>query len=656
MAGRIRDSDIALVRERSPIAEVVGATVTLRSAGGGRLKGLCPFHDEKTPSFSVNPSLGLYHCFGCGVSGDVITFVRETEALSFSEAVEQLASRSGVTLVYEQGGAAPGRSGGARQRLVEAHRAAAQFYVEQLASPDAALGRQFLAERGFDESAWAHFGVGYAPASWEALVRHLTGRGFSNEELLAGGLASQGRRGAVDRFRGRLVWPIRERAGDVIGFGARRLRDDDDGPKYLNTPETPLYHKSTVLYGLDLARKDIALRHQAVVVEGYTDVMACHLAGVTTAVATCGTAFGPDHINVLRLMLMDQDEFRGEVIYTFDGDEAGQKAALRAFAEDQRFVAQTFVAVGPDGMDPCDLRLARGDAAVRDLVAGREPLFTFVIRSTLTRYNLDTPEGRVQALAAAAPVVAGIRDRALRPEYARRLAGWLGMDVDSVVARVGELEGRAVARGRGAPPRGRSEPGRRDESAQNAPAPATGMVPAGSASGPAAGSIIGSAPGDPMAAAVEREALKIALQLPGLAGPSFDARPPEQFVVPGYRAIREAVAAAGGTVAGAALARAETGGWVRAVLTQVGTDDARRLVSELALEPLPLAGEPDERYTDMILARLEELAVTREIVEMKSRLERTNPLEAPGYQALSTSLFRLEGRKRSLRARALGER
>jgi DNA primase len=159
-----------------------------------------------------------------------------------------------------------------------------------------------------------------------------------------------------------------------------------------------------------------------------------------------------------------------------------------------------------------------------------------------------------------------------------------------------------------------------------------------------------------MAAAVEREALKIALQLPGLAGPSFDARPPEQFVVPGYRVIREAVGTAGGTVAGAALARAETGGWVRAVLTQVGTDDARRLVSELALEPLPLAGEPDERYTDMVLARLEELAVTREIVEMKSRLERTNPLEAPGYQALSTSLFRLEGRKRSLRARALGER
>jgi DNA primase len=642
MAGRIRDSDIALVRERSPIAEVVGATVTLRSAGGGRLKGLCPFHDEKTPSFSVNPSLGLYHCFGCGVSGDVITFVRETEALSFSEAVEQLATRAGITLTYEQGGAAAGRAGGGRQRLVEAHRAAAEYYAEQLALPDAEVGRRFLAERGFDEPSWAHFGVGYAPASWDALVRHLTGRGFTAEELLTGGLASQGRRGPVDRFRGRLVWPIRERAGDVIGFGARRLRADDDGPKYLNTPETPLYRKSTVLYGLDLARKDIALRHQAVVVEGYTDVMACHLAGITTAVATCGTAFGPDHINVLRLMLMDQDEFRGEVIYTFDGDEAGQKAALRAFSEDQRFVAQTFVAVDPDGRDPCDLRLAKGDAAVRDLVASREPLFTFAIRSVLDRYDLNTPEGRVQGLTAAAPIVAGIRDRALRPEYARRLAGWLGMDVDAVVARVGEIGRRPNDRNRAVTSRAGADQHRSSPAAEPAPA----------RSGP----VIDLTAYDPTAAAVEREALKIALQLPGLAGPAFDACAPENFVVPDYRMIRQAVAAAGGTAAGAALARANPGGWVRAVLDSAGTDDARRLVSDLAHEPPLLTGEPDERYTDMILARLEELSVTREIVEMKSRLERTNPLESSGYHALSTSLFRLEGRKRSLRARALGER
>ena len=180
----------------------------------------------------------------------------------------------------------------------------------------------------------------------------------------------QGQRGVYDRFRGRLIWPIRDISGDVIGFGARKLFEDDQGPKYLNTPETPLYKKSQVLYGVDLAKQEIARRFQAVIVEGYTDVMACHLAGVETAVATCGTAFGEEHIKVLRRLLMDQSEFRGEVVFTFDGDAAGQKAALKAFEGDQKFVTQTFVAVEPDGLDPCELRQHKGDAAVRDLVAG----------------------------------------------------------------------------------------------------------------------------------------------------------------------------------------------------------------------------------------------------------------------------------------------
>src|SRR5262249_5510378 len=180
-----------------------------------------------------------------------------------------------------------------------------------------------------------------------------------------------------------LIWPIKDIAGDVIGFGARRLFDDDDGPKYLNTPETQLYKKSHVLYGIDLAKRDIARQSKAVVVEGYTDVMACHLSGVPVAVATCGTAFGGDHIGVLRRLLMDTDAFKGEIIFTFDGDAAGQKAALRAFHDDQKFVSQTYIAVSPDNMDPCELRLAKGDVAVRDLVARREPLIAFALRSRL---------------------------------------------------------------------------------------------------------------------------------------------------------------------------------------------------------------------------------------------------------------------------------
>ncbi|MDQ3664174.1 MAG: DNA primase, partial [Actinomycetota bacterium] len=300
MAGRIREDDIALVRERARIDEVVSQHVTLRSAGGGSLKGLCPFHDEKTPSFNVTPSRGYYHCFGCNEGGDVIDFVGKIEGLGFAETVERLADRYGVQLRYAEGG--PGstaRREGApqRSRLLEAHRLAADFYAGQLVdSADAAGGRRFLSERGFDDDAAALFGVGFAPTGGQALLGHLRQKGFGDGELVTAGLVAQSGRGPYDRFRGRLLWPIRDVAGDVVGFGARRLFDDDRvEAKYLNTPETPIYKKSHVLYGVDLARREIARRSQAVVVEGYTDVMACHLSGVQTAVATCGTAFGEDH-------------------------------------------------------------------------------------------------------------------------------------------------------------------------------------------------------------------------------------------------------------------------------------------------------------------------------------------------------------------------
>src|SRR4051812_37291238 len=344
------------------------------------MKGLCPFHDEKSPSFHVTPSRGLFHCFGCQEGGDVIAFVQKIDHLSFTEAIERLAARANIELHYEQGGAAPRQQQGERQRLISAHAAAAEFYAEQLAAPEARVGREFLAQRGFDQAAAEQFSVGFAPDDWDQLVRHLRGRGFSDKELLLGGLAREGQRGPIDRFRGRLLWPIRDITGDVIGFGARRLLESDPvQAKYLNTPDSPLYKKSTVLYGVDRAKREIARRRQAVVVEGYTDVMACHLAGVPTAVASCGTAFGADHIKVLRRLLMDQDEFRGEVIFTFDADTAGRKAALRAFADDQKFVAQTFIAIAPEGLDPCDLRLQRGDTAVRDVVAQRVPMFEFAI-------------------------------------------------------------------------------------------------------------------------------------------------------------------------------------------------------------------------------------------------------------------------------------
>jgi DNA primase len=607
VAGRIPDSDIAQVRELSPVADVIGEHVTLRNAGGGSLKGLCPFHDERSPSFNVTPARGFWHCFGCGEGGDVISFVQKIDHLSFTEAVERLAARANYELHYEQGGSAPRAQQGQRARLVEAHRLAAHYFAEQLTSPEAVAGRRFLDERGFDSSSALHFGVGYAPNSWESLVKHLRAKGFSDDELTTGGLASRGQRGIIDRFRGRLMWPIRDVTGDVVGFGARKLREDDDGPKYLNTPETPLYKKSQVLYGIDLAKRDIAKARQAVVVEGYTDVMACHLAGVTTAVATCGTAFGEDHVRILRRLLLDTAEYAGEVIFTFDGDSAGQKAALRAFESDQKFVTHTFVAISPDNMDPCELRIAKGDAAVRDLVARRQPLFEFAVRSVLAGFDLEIPEGRVGALERTAPLVARIKDSSLRDEYARRLAGWVGApDELAVLERV-----RRIA----APTGTRST--RRDAGAARPD------------------------PRDPTLQ-VEREALKIAVQRPALLGPAFDALDAVAFTSPAYAEVRDAVAKAGGTGATA-------GGdaWVNAVLEAANDDRVRALVTELVVEPLLSAAEPDVRYAAAQLARLRVRALDRQIAELKSRLQRVNPIEQGAeHNKLFGELISLEKRRR----------
>lgn len=433
VAGRIPDRDIAAIRDRIPIDELVGEYVSLRRAGAS-LKGLCPFHDEKTPSFHVRPTHGHFHCFGCGEGGDVYTFLQKIEHISFTEAVEQLADRVGYRITYEGGGPSVQRDRGTRARLVAANTAAQEFYAEQLLSPEAQRARTYLEERHFDAAAAAQFGCGYAPSGWDTLTKHLLSRGFEFKELEAAGLSKQGKRGPIDRFHRRLLWPIKNLSGEVIGFGARRLFDDDVAQaKYLNTPETALYKKSQVLFGLDVAKRDIAKSHQVVIVEGYTDVMAMHLAGVTTAVAACGTAFGDEHLSLLRRLLMDDSYFRGEIIFTFDGDDAGQKAALKAFEGDQKVAGKTFVSVAPPGMDPCDLRVARGDAAVRDLIARRTPMYAFVVRSILAEHNLDIAEGRVEALRRAVPVVAKIKDSTLREDYARQLADWVGWEKETQV-------------------------------------------------------------------------------------------------------------------------------------------------------------------------------------------------------------------------------
>ena len=609
MAGRILDDDVALVRETARIDEVVRQHVALKSAGGGSLKGLCPFHDEKSPSFHVTPAKSLWYCFGCGEGGDVIGFVQKVDHLSFSEAVERLASKYNIELRYEQGSAVPGRQAGVKTRMLEAHKAAADFYAAQLNSADAEIGRTFLTSRGFDRVAAAHFGVGFAPTGWDALTTHLRKIGFTDEELVQGGLAVEGRRGAYDRFRGRLVWPIRDGAGDVVGFGARRLREDDDGPKYLNTPETPIYKKSQVLYGLDLARRDIAKNRQAVIVEGYTDVMACHLAGVTTAVATCGTAFGDDHARNLRRLLIDGHVLSGEVVFTFDNDNAGRKAAIRAFDQDQQFVTRTFVAIAPDGLDPCDLRLQQGDDAVRAMITNRTPLFEFAIKSELADHDLNTAEGRVAALRAAAPLIARIKDQALRPEYVRLLAGWVGVD---------EVRVRDVMR-TATKPTGATPPPR---------PPARRSAP------------------DPVMQ-VERDSLKVLLQNPELVGEWFDAIEADAFTHPAARSVFEAIAATGG-FAGDTSGRA----WVDAVLAQAADDSVRSQIVALTVEPIT-STRIDVRYVEALLARLLELDSERRVDDIKGQLQRM-PQESAEYQGLFAELLALEAHRRELREIAVG--
>ena len=610
MAGRIKDEDVQHIRDHAPIDDVVGEYVQLKSAGGGQKKGLCPFHDEKSPSFHVTPSKGYFHCFGCQTGGDVIAFLMKIDHLTFTETIERLADRIGYTLRYEESGSAPSGPSVNRSRLVAANALAATFFQEQLnTSPDAAHGRDLLTKRGFDKKACQTFGVGYAPDSWDALTKHLRAAGYTIEELELAGLSKMGERGPIDKFRNRLTWPIRDISGDVVGFGARKLASDeeDQGPKYLNTSETPIYKKSQVLYGLDMAKKEIAKKRQVVIVEGYTDVMAAHLAGITTAVATCGTAFGAEHIRIIRRLLMDDDAFRGEVIFTFDGDAAGQKAAMRAFSEDQKFVTQTFVAVEPDGLDPCDLRQIKGDLALRDLIAKRVPLFEFAIRTELKLHNLTTAEGRVNALNATAPLVAQIRDKSLRPEYSRLLAGWLGIEVEIVTSAVSQGARRS------APASVQPDEDQVDQSWRPHPQEPRLLL--------------------------EREVLKARLQMPDLVT-TWSEIEEAAFTHPAYVEMKRVIDAhASSTIQ----------------IDEVSDERMKTLFTELTVEPIRSDGEVSARYIESIVARLREVGISRAIADLKSNLQRLNPVENPDeYNAAFASLVALETTRRGLHDLAIG--
>ena len=599
MQGRIRNDDVVLVRDSARIDQVVSEYLPIKSAGGGSLKGLCPFHDEKTPSFHVTPSRGLWYCFGCGEGGDVIAFLQRVDNLSFVEAVEKLANKFNIQLRYEQTNSNLPDNRNQKNTIFEINKLTKEFYQKYLSSPQAEIGRSFLKSRGFDKKAADRFSIGYAPNSWDELTKFLRNQGYKDEDLIAAGVAIAGQKGVYDRFRNRLIWPIHDSVGQVIGFGARKMADDDQGPKYLNTPETLVYKKSQILYGIDLAKKKISNEKTAIVVEGYTDVMAFHEAGIENAVATCGTAFGEDHARVLKRLISDDDATLGKVIYTFDGDAAGQKAAMRAFDLESIFSSQSYIAVAPEGMDPCDLRLKKGNDALSTLIDSAIPLFEFVIKTFVKEFDLNKAEGRINALTKITPVLKSIKNQLLQKEYIKLSANWLGLDADTIEESVSK-----------------NIPVQK-EIKQNVETPSVERK-------------------------IQREVLKVVFQYPELSKAWLGQLTLESFTYPPYKEVFER------------LNDFEIDDQLASnLVVGIENESIKRGVSSLAVEPFNF--EVDQNYVDSVFSRLLEFGATSQIEELKSRLQREQDQLSPAEQEeIFKELMNLEEYRRALRDHAIG--
>ncbi|CAB4572308.1 unannotated protein [freshwater metagenome] len=599
---RVKQSDIEQLKDKIDIVDLIGSYISLKPAGPGSFKGLCPFHGEKSPSFHVRSNPAFYHCFGCGVGGDAFKFVQEVDKIGFGEAIEKLAQRVGYQLTYEEGE----REGSNRNLLLNINKAASDYYQAQLNSEEGRAARDFLVARGFELEAIADFQVGYAPKGWQNLSQHLSEKGFSMEDQALAGLLSKGDKGYYDRFRGRVLWPIRDANSQVVGFGARKLYPDDQGPKYLNTPETPVYHKSSVLYGLDLARKEIATKRQVVVVEGYTDVMACHLAGEKTAVATCGTAFGEEHIKLIN-RLLGQSTDPASVVFTFDPDAAGEKAALKVYGDSSKFNALTFVASGPAGLDPSDLRQQQGDAAVIDMLKNRKPLFEFVIQHRLSQFTLSDIDSRVAAARSAAPVVAEIVDTALRSGYIRMLAEWVSLDVSDVAAMVGGNKAQAT--------RARVEPLRTSTAMPHQ---------------------------EPVADKLETQIMQILLQNPTAFSLQQLRRMQAAGVISGaYKQLLDLIIENADHLADPSFAN---------MLAHRGDEGLQNTIRQLALAPLPLKSEADlGKYSQGIVSGAMIKALDREKTDLLAALRRAELASSDEQKsAIQRQLVELEAERRSL--------
>jgi DNA primase len=592
LAGRIRREDVEIVRERTDLAKLVSQYLSLKKTGHDSLSGLCPFHQEKTASFSVSPAKQVFYCFGCGKGGDAIAFLRELEHLSFAEAVERLALQAGITLRYEGDSPAERKAAARRMALIKANEEAARSWASMLAEgQEAEEARRYLAGRGVTPEAVQRFGIGFAPGYPDFLLRRLT-REFSPEILLEAGLATRGDDGTVrDRFRGRITFPIQDLQGRTIGFGARILPTDPragEQAKYLNTAETPIYRKNEVLFNMAGARTAIARSGEAFVVEGYTDVTGLVQAGIENAVATCGTALGEGHFRLL-------SRFAQRAVLAFDSDEAGARAAERAFAFQEQYPVQAVVMIMPQGLDPADFVAKEGPDAVRHAASRARPIVEYMVRRTVSRHDLSTVEGQSAAVADALPILEGLMDPVRRSEYGHLLADLAGVSETSVMQALDNRLG-----------------GRPQEVAKTMKR-ATAQE------------------------RVEREMLKLLVRDVDLIALFAERLTEDHFRNTQHRRCFAAVMASGGDVA--ALAGGED-------------EKLGAMVSAVAVEPLD--GDPTREYAEHVWGRLEEFLLKGRSDGLRMRLQKLNPTVDPEYDDLFGELVSVDGDLRRLRERLEG--
>ncbi|MDP9343712.1 MAG: DNA primase [Actinomycetota bacterium] len=604
MAGRIRQDDIEAVRDRTDIVKVVSQYLTLRKAGHDSLVGLCPFHTEKTPSFSVSPTKQVYYCFGCQAGGDAVRFLRDVENLTFAEVIERLARDAGITLRYEAESPGERRAQSRRQSLHRANAEASELYHRTLLDgPEASEARAYLAGRGFDQEAVVQFQIGYAPGYPDFLLRRLSPR-FGSDTLVEAGLALKDGSGAVrDRFRGRITFPVHDLSGQAVGIGARLVASVEGQPKYLNSPETPVYRKGKVLYNLNRAKAAVTRSGQAVVVEGYTDVIALARAGVETAVATCGTALGEEHFHLL-------SRFAQRVVLAFDSDEAGARAAMRAYQFHETYPLETRVLVLPEGLDPADFVRTKGGEAFLELAGDAIPLVEYMLDRSLSGHDLRSVEGRARGVRAGLPFVAGLTDPVRREEYAHLLADRAGVSSSAVMLELKQSDG-----------------GRADAGPMAGPGAATRTDP----DAPAAARV---SPQD----RVERQMLRMLAQseevFEAVAGEVSD----EHFERAQHRRLFELLVKGRGDV--------------RSLVAEL--DDERLSAALAALATGPVEGELTASHARRLALGLQENLLKRRIAEIRTRLQRLNPLTSPEYEALFEELIAREEERRKVHDQAEG--